>query len=119
MEKLTDFEIGFVCGLLDAEGSICMRRHWNIRKMEDGTQLLFYYPKIHINMNHKKTMDYLDKILKKTDLTYSYYGPDNQKRYVISIQAMASVERFWDFFNFFKRLKFYERYIGCILDESN
>ena len=119
MEKITDFEIGYVCGLLDAEGSITMQRQELIRKKEDGTKLLFYNPKIHINMNHKKTMDYLHEIFVKAGLKHSHFGPDNQKRYNITLRDASSFKKFWGIFDCLKRIKRFESYIGCILDESN
>lgn len=113
--KLTDFEIGYVCGLLDAEGSITAHRQQHKRHMKDGTILLFYSQRVHINMNDKKIMDFLHNILMKESLKYSYYGPDKQNRYSIDLQDKESLKRFWQIFNIFLRIKPFENYIGCIL----
>lgn len=119
MKKLTDFEIGYICGIFDAEGSCSAHKQEHNRKMSDGTVLFFYNQRIHINMNDARVVKYIHDRFNQIKLKHSHYGPDSQRRYSIDLQDIESVKRFWQIFDCFKRLKPVERHIGCVIDESN
>jgi len=118
LTKLTEKEIGYICGLMDGEGCSYMNKHGYHRHMKDGTIQLFFYHKIGIEMYNKKIMDWLHKKLNQIGIKHGYHHDNKRNSDSIHIRTEKDVDKFWDNFNRMKRLEPFENYIGCIIDKE-
>lgn len=116
--NLTEKEIGYICGLLDGEGSSIVNKHGYHRQMKDGTILLFFYHKIAIEVYNEKIMSWMHKKLNQIGIHHGYYNDKKRGSFRIHIVTKEDVDKFWSIFNRMQRLEPFESYIGCIIDNK-
>lgn len=112
--NLTEKEKGYICGLMDGEGSSYLNKHGYPRLEKDVT-LFFFYPKIAIEMYNKPIMDWFHSLLKRLEIKHGYYHDNKRDAYRIHINTEEDIKRFWKTFEGTIRLQPEEGYIGCVL----